>query len=66
MQERNPSRGTGDEWKRSDFVFENQLGVGSFGIVYKAYEKVSEHTVAIKVIHKNKIKNPKAHKRLQR
>ena len=27
------------EWKRSDFIFQQQLGVGKFGVVYKAIEK---------------------------
>ena len=55
-----------DEWKRADFIFQEQLGVGSSGVVYKALEKESERIVAIKVIAKNKLQTSKAHKRLQR
>lgn len=54
------------EWSRSDFIFNKQLGIGQFGIVYEALERHSDRVVAIKIIPKNKITSETLYRRLQR
>ena len=42
-------------WTLDDFYPEEKVGNGQYGTVYKAYEKRSEYTVALKVIEISKI-----------
>jgi serine/threonine protein kinase len=48
------------------FLFEQEIGIGSFASVWKAHHTVSHSSVAIKVILKSTIDTPVAKTRLQR
>lgn len=54
------------EFTPQSFIFQEQIGAGNFGIVYKAEEKNSGKVVAIKIIPKKKINSNVLHKQLQR
>jgi serine/threonine protein kinase len=43
-----------------------QLGVGKFGVVYKAMEKLSTKIVAIKIVPKKRINTLELKKQMQR
>lgn len=43
------------QWQLRDFKLEKKLGSGRFGQVYKAHEKLTKYTVALKVLTKSEL-----------
>ena len=54
------------EWTKNDFINQQFLSKGKFGLVYKAQESFSDQTVALKLIKKDLILRYNMQKQLRR
>jgi serine/threonine-protein kinase len=59
-------RGEGDQLIKGPYLVLDQLGEGGMGQVYKARHRKLGHIVALKVIHRDRVRDPKARKRFER
>eukprot|EP00270_Netrium_digitus_P015355 TRINITY_DN5365_c0_g1_i1.p1 TRINITY_DN5365_c0_g1~~TRINITY_DN5365_c0_g1_i1.p1 ORF type:complete len:363 (+),score=68.06 TRINITY_DN5365_c0_g1_i1:109-1197(+) len=61
-----PKRREGKRWQLSDFEVGLQLGKGKFGTVYRAQEKRTQVTVALKVLTKKELRAAQVEHQLRR